>query len=238
MRDAIRRALDSPPPRGAVLVVAVGLLVTLVALVLSRDPGASGEDVFYKAETEFHDSPTVPFGKGGETKIVGGVISTTPDNDLKQRLYRLEASLRTRAGAGGLVKSVSCELQLPKGVQVAISDSRAAAFPRPLQDTADDAIKEAASVDYETDDATKAAVELRNAFFKYVVGGNPSVSWPSIGENQASWIWRYPKPVAKTRVNFAGLLIANGGQTVSVACTPEATDSARATARTTVKLPD
>ena len=238
MRDAIRRALGSPPPRGAVVVVVVGLLVTFVAILLSRDPGASGEDVSYKAEAEFPDSPTVPFGKGGETKIVGGVISTTPDNDLKQRLYRLEASLRARPGAGAQVQSVSCQIRVPKGVQVGISDGRAAAFPRPLQDTADDAIKEAASVDFETDDSTKAAVELRNAFFKYVVGGNPSVSWPSIGENQASWIWRYRKPVAKTRVNFAALLIANGGQTVSVSCTPQATDSTQATASTTVKLPD
>jgi hypothetical protein len=238
MRAAIRRALDSPPPRGAVVVVVAGLLVTLVAILLSRDPGGSGEDVSYKAEAEFPDSPTVPFGKGGETKIVGGVISTTPDNDLKERVYRVEASLRARAGPGAQVKSVSCEVQLPKGVQVGISDSRPAAFPRPLQDTADDAIKEAASVDFETDDATKAAVDLRNAFFKYVVGGNPSVSWPSIAEGQASWIWRYRKPVTKTRVNFAALLIAKGGQTVALSCTPQATNSTQATPRTTVKLPD
>jgi hypothetical protein len=238
MRDAIRRALDSPPPRGAVVVVVVGLLVTVAAILLSRDPGGSGEDVAYKADTEFPDSPTVSFEKGGETKIVGGVISTTLDNDLKQRLYRIEASLRARAGAGAQVKSITCQVQLPKGVEMGISDARTAAFPRPLQDTADDAIKEAASVDFETDDATKAAVDLRNAFFKYVVGGNPSVSWPNIAEGQASWIWRYEKPVSKTRVNFAALVIANGGQTVSLSCTPQSTDSAQATARTSVKLPD
>ena len=237
MRDAIRRALDSPPPRGAVVVVVVGLLVTVIAILLSRDPGGSGEDVSYKSVAEFADSPTVALGRGGQTQIVGGVVSETADNDFKDRIYRLEASLRARAGAGQQIHSVTCRFELPKGVQVGISDSRAAAFPRPLADTADDAIKEAASVDFETDDATKAAVELRHAFFKYVVGGNPSVSWPSIGENQASWIWRYSKPVAKTRDNFAALLIAKGGQTVTITCTPEA-GSGSANARTSLKLPD
>ena len=237
MRDVIRRALASPPPRGAVVVVVVGLVVTLIAILLSRDPGGSGEDVSYKSEAEFRDSPTVALGKGGQAQIVGGVISETPDNDFKDRIYRVEASLRARAAPGTRITSTTCQVRLPKGVEVGISDGRAAGFPRPLEDTADDAIKEAASVDFETEEATKAAVELRNAFFKYVVGGNPSVSWPSVAENQQSWLWRYSEPVPKTRDNFAVLLIANGGQTVTLACTPKA-GSQGAEVQTSVKLPD
>ena len=65
MRAAIRRALDSPPPRGAVVVVALGLLVTVAAILLSRDPGGVGEDVRFRAENELPDSPTVSLGSGG-----------------------------------------------------------------------------------------------------------------------------------------------------------------------------
>ena len=240
MRAAIRRALTSPPPRGAVIVVAVGLLVTFAAIVLSRDPGGSGEDVSYESEANFADSPTVGLPGDGNAKIVDGVVSSTADNDVRQRLYRVEASLRARAGAGDRIDSVSCQLRYPKGVELGISDGRDAAFPRPLEDTADDAIKEAATVEFETADSTKAAVALRNAFFKYVIGGNPSVSWPSNAQGQNTWLWRYGEPVQRTRVNFAVLAIARGGQRVPIVCTPRVSGSATSApaVRASVKLPD
>jgi hypothetical protein len=240
MRDAIRRALASPPPRGAVIVVAVGLVVTIAAIVLSRDPGGVGEDVSFLAERKLPDSPTVTLGDGGEQKIVDGVISTTADNDLGERLYKIEASLRARAGANSAIDSVRCQIRLPDGVHIGQSDGRRAAFPRPLADTADDAIKEGAAVEFETDDAAQAGLELRNAFFKYVIGGDPSISWPNLAEGQHVWLWRYEKPVPRTRDNFAVVLVADGGQTVPLACTVEASGQAaqeRATVRTSVRLP-
>ncbi len=238
MRAAIRRALASPPPRGAVVVVAVGLLVTVAAILLSRDPGGVGEDVPYKTETDFPDSPTVALEGGGDAKIVDGVISTTADNDFGDRLYRIEASLRVRAG-GAKIDQVRCRLELPEGVHIGQSDGRRAAFPRPLADTADDAIKEGASVEFETDDAALAGVLLRNAFFKYVIGGNPSVNWPNLAEGQQTWLWRFPDPVDSTRINFAIILVSEGGQTVPIACSPETSAGTQlATARTAVKLPD
>ncbi len=240
MREAIRRALASPPPRGAAIVVAVGLLVTFAAIALSNDPGGSGEDVSFEAEASFAASPTTALSDGGNTKIVDGVVSNTADNDVRQRLYRIEASLRARAGAGERIDTVRCQLRYPKGVELGISDGRDAAFPRPLEDTADDAIKEAATVEFDTSDSSKAAVPLRNNFFKYVIGGNPSVSWPSLAEGQNAWLWRYAKPVQRTRVNFAVLAIARGGQRVPIACTSHASGTAAEgpAVRTSVKLPD
>ena len=240
MRDAIRRALASPPPHGAVVVVVVGLFLTFAALALSRDPGGSGEDVAFQSEKTFADSPTVALPGGGNTKIVDGAVSDSDANDLSQRVYKIEASLRARAGSGSQIDEISCQISYPKGVELGISDGRDAAFPRPLEDTADDAIKEAATVEFDTSDSSKAAVPLRNQFFKYVIGGNPSVSWPTLAEGQNTWLWRYPKPVQKTRVNFAVLAIAKGGQRVPIECTPKVTGSATAApkVKTSVELPD
>lgn len=240
MRDAIRRALKTPPPRGAVIVVAVGLLVTVAAIALSKDPGGSGEDVGLANEKTFPDSPTVTLPGGGNAKIVDGAVSDSDANDLSQRIYKIEASLRARAGAHLAIDEIRCQLTYPKGVELGISDGRDAAFPRPLEDTADDAIKEAASVDFDTSDSSKAAVPLRNQFFKYVIGGNPSVSWPSLAEGQNAWLWRYSKPVKRTRVNFAVLAIARGGQRVPIECTPNVAGTAGGgpAVRTSVKLPD
>jgi len=244
MRAAIKRALASPPPRGAVIVVAVGLLVTFAAIALSKDPGGSGEDVSLNDEKTFVDSPTVTLPGGGNAKIVDGAVTNSDSNDLSQRIYRIEASLRARAGGADRIDLVRCQLTYPKGVELGISENRDAAFPRPLEDTADDAIKEATTVEFDTEDSSKAAVDLRNQFFKYVIGGNPSVSWPSLAKGQNTWLWRYKEPVKRTRVNFAVLAIAKGGQRVPIACTPHlvaasgSPAAAKTTARTAVKLPD
>ncbi|MEK6251178.1 MAG: hypothetical protein AABM43_04405 [Actinomycetota bacterium] len=240
MRAAIRRALASPPPRGAVAVVVVGLLVTVAAVLLSRNPGQAGADVPYQTQTKFPESPPVAFGPGGNTQIVDGMISATAPNEVGDRLFTIETSLRAKAPAGAKIDSVRCQLRLPKGVHMGQSEGRRAAFPRPLANTADDAIKDGVPVDFTNGSEEQAGVTVRNVFFKYVVGGDPSVEWPNLNEGQHTWLWRYPKPVTRTRDNFAVILVARGGETVPLACTPEAkagTVTQHATARTSVKLP-
>jgi hypothetical protein len=240
MRAAIRRALASPPPRGAVVVVVVGLLLTLAAVLLSRTPGASGTDVPYQAQTDLPQSPTVSFGNGGNTQIVDGKLSkTAADETTGDRLFTIETSLGVRAGAGAKITSVRCQLRLPRGVHMGESEGRRAAFPRPLANTADDAIKAGVPVDFLNGGTEQAGVALRNVFFKYVRGGNPSVEWPNLTEGQHVWLWKYPTPVTRTRDNFPAILVARGGETVQLECNPEAkagTAIQRATVRTAIKL--
>jgi hypothetical protein len=240
MRDAIRRALASPPPRGAVVVVVVGLLVTLAAVLLSRTPGSSGTDVPYQARTDLPQSPTVAFGNGGNTQIVDGRLSkTAADKTTGDRLFTIETSLRVKASTGAKIDSVRCRLRLPQGVHMGQSEGRRAAFPRPLENTADDAIKDGVPVDFLNGGTEPAGVALRNVFFKYVRGGNPSVGWPHQTAGQHIWLWKYPKPVTRTRVNFAAILIARGGETVPLECNPEAksgTATQRATVRSAIRL--
>ena len=103
-------APSTPPPRGAVVVVAVGLLVTSPRSCSPAIPAASARTSPYKTETDLPDSPTVALANGGNAKIVDGVISTTADNDFSERLYRIEASLRARAGAGAGIDQVRCQV--------------------------------------------------------------------------------------------------------------------------------
>jgi hypothetical protein len=222
------------------VVVVVGLLVTFAAVLLSRSPGESGTDIPYQAQIDLPDSPTVPFGNGGNSQIVDGKLSKTErDETVGDRLFTIEISLRARAPIGMKVQSVRCQLRLPRGVHMGQSEGRRAAFPRPLADTADDAIKEGVPVDFLNGGTEQAGVTLRNVFFKYVRGGNPSVEWPNLDEAQHTWLWKYPTPVTRTRDNFAAILLADGGETVSLACTPEAhagSSVERATVRTAIKL--
>jgi hypothetical protein len=242
MRDAIKRALASPPPRGAVAVVVVGLLVTAFAVLLTRNPGQAGATVDYvrPAGTDFRQSKTVKLGNGGNAQIVDGKIFAVAPNEVGDRLFTIEASLRANAGPGAKISDVRCQVKLPQGVLNGQSEGRRAAFPRPLANTADDAIKEGAPVDFTNGSDEQAGVDLREIFFKYVIGGDPSVEWSNLAAGQHTWHWAYPKPVQKTRDNFAIVLVSHGGQTIPIACTPEAKGpggSFKATVRTAVKLP-
>ena len=91
-------------------------------------------------------------------------------------------------------------------------------------------------VDFLNGGTEQAGVGLRHVFFKYVLGGNPSVEWPQQNEGQHVWLWRYPTPVAKTHDNFAAILVARGGETVRLECNPEA-KSGTAIQRATVRTP-
>jgi hypothetical protein len=240
VRDAIKRALASPPPRGAVAVVVVGLLVTAFAVLLTRNPGEAGAAIDYVSKTPFPESKTVKFGKGGAQIVDGKILAVAP-NEVGDRLFTIETSLRANAGPGAKITDVRCQVKLPQGVIIGQSEGRRAAFPRPLANTADDAIKDGVPVDFTNGSDEQAGVTLRNnVFFKYVIGGDPSVEWSELAAGQHTWHWAYPKPVQRTRDNFAIVLVSHGGQTIPIACTPEAKGaggSFKATARTAVKLP-
>jgi hypothetical protein len=235
MRDAIRRALDSPPPRGAVVVVAVGLVISIAAVLLSSDPGSVGEDVEWLDTARLDPSETAELGDGGATQIVDPVLSSTFTNEEGSKLFRLEASLNARAGAGEEIEEIRCRLTVPKGVHIGQSEGRRAAFPRPLENAGDDAIKEGTPIEFTTEDAELAGVELRNAFFSYVSKGNPEVDWTGLAAGEHAWTWRFHSTVKNTRVNFAAVLVAEGGEAVDLACEPTA-DRDSAVVRASIRL--
>jgi hypothetical protein len=222
MRDAIRRALDSPPPRGAVVVVAVGLLISIAAVFLSSNPGSVGEDVEWLETTRLAPSQAAPLGDGGRAQIVDPYLSSTFTNEEGTQLFRLQASLNARAGAGEEIDQIRCRLTTPRGVHIGQSEGRRAAFPRPVENAGDDAIKEGTPIEFTTEDAELAGVELRDKFFSYVSKGNPEVDWTGLDEGEHAWTWRFHSPVKTTRVNFAAVLVAEGGETLHLACEPTA----------------
>jgi hypothetical protein len=151
-------------------------------------------------------------------------------------LFRIEASLASTAPASSGIDLIRCELDVPRGVHIGQSEGRRAAFPRPLLNSGDDAIKEGAPIDFVNGDAELAGVELRDAFFSYVDPGNPAVHWGNLSTGHHVWVWKFPQPIAGTRVNFAAILVSSGGQTVHLKCQPHAGGDS-AGVQTSIDLP-
>jgi hypothetical protein len=234
MRRLLDRLSDGAPPRGALVIIVIGVLGCLASGVLARDPGAVGNDVTFNSEAPLRDSAPVALGPGGRAQLVSGYVSSTDPNDLGDRLFKVEISLNAAAGAGYRVAAIRCVAEGPRGTHIPHAEGRRAAYPPPTDDASIHAIREGASVEFPNGDAELAGVQLRNHFFHYVLGGKPSVEWPGLAERHQAWIWKYPKPVPKTRINWAVMWTATGGQKITLRCTPQATGPAGGTASATV----
>jgi hypothetical protein len=234
MRRLFDRLADGAPPRGALMIIVIGLLGTLAAAVLARDPGAVGNNVSFNSEAPLRDSPPAPLGPGGRAQLVNGFVSSTDPNDLGDRLFKVEISLAAKAAPGFKISTIRCVAEGPQGTHIPHADGRRAAYPPPTDDASIHAIREGASVEFPNGNALLAGVQLRNHFFHYVIGGKPSVEWPGLAERHQAWIWKYRKPVPKTRINWAIMWTSKGGQKVTLRCSPQTSGPGGKTAGATV----
>jgi hypothetical protein len=234
MRRLLDRLAEGAPPRGALVVIAIGLFGCVAAAVLARDPGATGNDVAFNSEAPLRNSPPQELAPGGRAQLVDGWVSATDPNEEDDRLFKIEISLNARAGAGYRISNIRCISEGPQGSHIPHAEGRRAAYPTPTEDASIHAIREGASVEFPNGDAELAGVKLRDHFFHYVLGGKPAVEWPGLAERHQVWIWKYPKAVPKTRINWAIMWTASGGQKVTLRCIPTATGPGGKTASATV----
>jgi hypothetical protein len=100
------------PPRGALIVIAVGLLATIAAALLSTDE-ASGEaaQLEWVRKVPMADSKPVPLPGGSSMQLTEGAIRTTGTNVSGYSLFRVSSQIRIDAGApvggGRILCSVS-----------------------------------------------------------------------------------------------------------------------------------
>lgn len=104
------------PPRGALIVIAIGLLATIAAALLSTDE-ASGEaaQLEWVKKAPMADSKPVSLPGGGTMQLTEGAIRTTGTNVSGYSLFRVSSQVRITAGApvgsGRILCSVSGDRQ-------------------------------------------------------------------------------------------------------------------------------
>jgi hypothetical protein len=104
-------------PRGAIIVVVVGLLATIAAAVLSNTGADSGEvahlEFVQKAKIPDSEPVNVPGSKKLKMQLVGGTIKSTGSNVANYSLFRVLSTVKIDAGAriGG---EMLCEVNAPR----------------------------------------------------------------------------------------------------------------------------
>jgi hypothetical protein len=94
---------DERIPRGAIIVVVVGLLATIAAAVLSNSGSSSGEaahlEFVQKAKIPDSKKVAVPGSKKLKMQLVGGTIKATGTNVAGYSLFRVLSTVKIDAGA-------------------------------------------------------------------------------------------------------------------------------------------
>jgi hypothetical protein len=124
---------DSRPPRGALIVVAVGLLACVAAALLATSPGeGQAAQLEWVKQAPIPDSAPVEVpGGGGEMQLVDGEIKATGSNFSGYALFVVESTLRIDGGSPVGDGRVLCSVAARGRAEIAQSaNGLRATYPR------------------------------------------------------------------------------------------------------------
>jgi hypothetical protein len=189
------------PPRGALIVVAVGLIATLAAAALANEnlSGDAAQLEWVQAK-ELPDSALAAIPGGGEMRLTGG-LRATGTNVSGYTLYRSAATLRIDAGAPVGSARVLCSTRASGGTEVAQTPELRASYPRSSDDLIDQPAYEVSLVEFASHGSALAVVEIEDLPDSFATEQGIKLEWPTYRDGFERW--RYflpPGPPAKDLV--------------------------------------
>jgi len=192
-------------PRGAVAVIAFGLLLTGACTYLTNVDLASGERLDWEQSSDIPASNPATLGKRGELRIVGaGLVSTRP-NVSQYSVFRVAGGLEVSTDDPARRVNAECTVHVPKGVIFARTRSRRAAFPNPSTDLAAQPVPEIANIAFNAKGSDLVGLEINDAFDVYTSSGRVVAEWGKFkeGEQTFEWTLRGGNRTEPVRLGFA-----------------------------------
>lgn len=228
-------------PRGALIVVAVGLLACVAAALLATDKaGGTAADLEWVQRKPLPDSKAVPVpGGGGEMQLVDSGIRSTGVNVSGYSLYRVASVLEIDAGAPIGSGRIRCAIEAPNRTEVAQTPGSRASYPRSSEDLFAQEVPEVVLAEFSSSGAALAVLEFEDLFndgFSSVRG--LKVEWPVYEVGRERWDWFLPpgKPKVDLVLPFASVWKTTAVPAATIACTLM-TGAGEATVRTAGALP-
>lgn len=217
------RAADSNIPRGALVVVAIGLLACVVAAVASTDKSSgSSAEVEWVEEKPMPDSRSaqVPGGKG-EMQLVEASLRATGVNEGGYSLYRAAAVLRVDAGSPIGSARIRCAIKAPQGTEVAQTPGSRASYPRSSEDLFHQEVPEVVLAQFSSHGAELGVLEFGDLFANgFSSERNLKVEWPEYKVGEERWEWFLPpgKPKQDLVLPFASVWKTTVIPAASISC--------------------
>lgn len=223
-------------PRGALIVVAVGLLACVAAAVLATDKsGGSAAEVEWVQMTPLPDSPAVAIpGGSGQMRLLDAGIRDTGVNVSGYSLYRVAAVLKIDAGSAVGSARIRCAIRAPARTEVAQTPGSRASYPRSSEDLFAQEVPEVVLAEFSSHGADLAVLEFSDLFEDgFSSERGLKVEWPTYRVGKERWEWFLPPgpPANALVLPFASVWKTTAVPAAKVACTVT-TSGGSATVRT------
>jgi hypothetical protein len=237
---------DERIPRGAIIVVAVGLLATIAAAVLTNTGPSSSEvahlEFVEKAKIANSKQAAVPGSKTAKMQLVGGTIKATGMNVAGYSLFRVLSTVKIDPG-GRIGGELLCSVNAPRtGTLIAQSSGGLRMlYPRSSeQGISGQEIPETVEARFASHGHLLAVLEevTEDMPENFTTIEGVKVGWPEYEEGTEHILYYLPHGKAKTTVElpFYTVWKSRKAPAAQIACTLE-TKVGKATVETEGSLP-
>jgi hypothetical protein len=231
---------DDRPPRGALIVVAIGLIACVVAALASTDKG-SGEaaNLEWVQSDTGRDSKTVavPGGKG-TMQLTATNIRATGTNVSGYSLFTIGSTLNVAAGAPIGGGRVLCTVTARGGTEIAQSSGGLrATYPRSSEDGIyNQEVPETVLIDFSSHSSELAVLEVLDRPKRFTTEKGVKLEWPEyeVGKEHLKYFIA-GKPKQELELPFFTIWKTTKVPAADLACTLE-TSAGKATVSTEAAL--
>ncbi len=233
---------DNGIPRGALIVVAIGLIACVAAALLATDK-ASGEaaNLEWVAKASVPGSEPVPVPGGSETmELTEGGIRATGTNVSGYSLFRVASVLRIGSGAPIGGGRILCSVKAPPRTEIAqTSGGLRATYPRSSENGIySQLVPETILVDFSSHGSELAVLEMEDLPKRYTTLRGVKLEWPEyeVGTEHLKYFLASGKLHGDLELPFQTVWKTTTVPSAKIACTLT-TSAGKATVRTAGALP-
>jgi hypothetical protein len=213
---------ETRPPRGAIAVIAIGLIATLAAALLSTESaGGSSVEIEWVAHTQIPDSRTATIPGGGSMQLGDAELRSTEENIEGERIFRANAVLTIAAGSAVGQARVRCRMRGGGGELGRTVNSRGA-FPRSSGEYSltKQEVPGSIGIRFPIRGAEYASLEFEDAFPNFTDVPGVVVSWAPSRKASQEWQWGLPKgkPTKPLELGFASFWRTSHTPAAQISC--------------------
>jgi hypothetical protein len=176
-------------PRGAIAVVVVGLLLSMVAAVLTVDEDEGGERIDWELSGEIPGSRPASLGSEGSLEIADAKIDATRDNASGYSLFRVSGTTILDLGGYEGRSQARCTVRVPPRSVLARTPGKRAAYPLPSDDLQNQAVPEISVIRFNAKGTDLVGVEVEDAFEEFTNADPAKVEWAPYRQGEQTWEW-------------------------------------------------
>jgi hypothetical protein len=212
-------------PRGALAVVAVGLVATLAAALLANENlagEAAGLEWLQATKLPDSDPVAVPGGNGETMQLTRASIHATGVNVSGYSLFSSGAVLGIDAGSPVGSARIQCTMRAPNGTEVGQTPGSRASYPRSSEELSEqDTPESGVQVEFSSHGTGLAEVELEGLPDQFATERGIKVEWPTYRIGVEHWRWYLPPgpPSAELELPFVTVWRTTKIPSAEIGCT-------------------